>query len=271
MVAGAKIRLSGCGRGFVRLIDSPSAFRYPSSRLLRSIFLELASSLHSHWQTQQQPRRQSSLHAGLCGPIGPEGLPSPRLLPSDLTLRLFSTRPARKNTFTLQNQSHIVLKITTTTARDFPSPIIGKCDRALTSVEDCIRLWRSSQYGRLASSSTIKLSGMLTGELAKKSDAVKNGRVWLTLVIAMYTSATVHVAVNWWFQVQSWLLLGGHTESAILSLLYPPQWVQILLGATLTFNVFSADCLFASCPSTSMADPSNCGATDMALLVRLGT
>lgn len=86
---------------------------------------------------------------------------------------------------------------------------------------------------------------MLIADPVQKQNAGRSGMIWVGLVVAMYASATVHLAVNWWFQVRSWSVpTQDPLGSAAWALVSPPGWVQILLGLALTLSVLLADCLF---------------------------
>lgn len=80
----------------------------------------------------------------------------------------------------------------------------------------------------------------------RKEGAIRNRMLWLVFVLAMYASATTHMAVDWLFEVHSLFAPDLTLVFPYQALVNPPVWVEIALWLTLALNILIADCLSVS-------------------------
>lgn len=79
-----------------------------------------------------------------------------------------------------------------------------------------------------------------------KRGVLRRKWIWLAVVLGMYANATVHMSVNWWYEVHSLNQPITDSDSPFESLLLLPGAVQFALGITMMLSILIADCLFVS-------------------------
>lgn len=87
-----------------------------------------------------------------------------------------------------------------------------------------------------------------------RSTLDRRNLIWLAIVVVMYSSATVHAALSWWFEITAFTNFGA-TPGIIPALADTTIWYKAVGATMFALNILIADCLFVRFFDTACAAP----------------